>query len=297
VIFLAGLTILKKVRCLGRLSGWGVDPVVALPLRNAADYRLPTFGPHDTKLGPSWYQWIIKSDFLAGLTILKKERCLSRLSGCRADPAIALRLWNAADYRLPTLGPHGIKLGHSWYQWIIEIHFSGWFDNIKKGDVFGHCEWIWGDPAVVLPQRNAAEYRLPTFGPHDTKLGPSWYQWIIKSDFLAGLTILKKERCLSRLSGCRAAPAIALRLWNAADYRLPTLGPHGIKLGHSWYQWIIEIHFSGWFDNLKKGDVFGHCEWIWVDPVVALHLWNAADYRLPPFGPHVTKLGHSQFQL
>ena len=51
--------------------------------------------------------------------------------------------------------------------------------------------------------------------------------------FLAGLTILKKERRLGIVGGCRAAPAIALRLWNAADYRLPTLGPHGIKLGHS----------------------------------------------------------------
>jgi len=47
------LTILKKVRCLGRLSGWGVDPVVALHLSNAADYRLPTFGPHGTRLGHS----------------------------------------------------------------------------------------------------------------------------------------------------------------------------------------------------------------------------------------------------
>jgi len=38
---------------MGRLSGWGVDPVVALHLRNAADYRLPTFGPLGTKLGHS----------------------------------------------------------------------------------------------------------------------------------------------------------------------------------------------------------------------------------------------------
>ena len=53
VIFLAGLTNLKKERCLDILSGWGVDPVVALHLRNAADYRLPTVGPHGTKLGHS----------------------------------------------------------------------------------------------------------------------------------------------------------------------------------------------------------------------------------------------------
>ena len=50
MIFLAGLTILKKERCLGRLSGRGADPEVALHLRNAADYSLSTFGPHGTKL-------------------------------------------------------------------------------------------------------------------------------------------------------------------------------------------------------------------------------------------------------
>jgi len=63
MIFLTGLTILKKVRCLGRLCGWGVDPAVALRLRNAADYSLPTFGPHGTKLGHSWFQRLTKSDF------------------------------------------------------------------------------------------------------------------------------------------------------------------------------------------------------------------------------------------
>jgi len=52
VIFLAVSTILKK-DCLVILSGWEVDPVVALHLNNAADYRLPTFGPHGTKLGHS----------------------------------------------------------------------------------------------------------------------------------------------------------------------------------------------------------------------------------------------------
>ena len=51
VIFLAGLTILKRVMLLGIVGGWEVDPVVALHLRNAADYRLPTFGPHGTNLG------------------------------------------------------------------------------------------------------------------------------------------------------------------------------------------------------------------------------------------------------
>ena len=53
MIFLAGLTILKKEMCMGRLSGWGADTAVALHLKNAADYRLLTVVPHGTKLGHS----------------------------------------------------------------------------------------------------------------------------------------------------------------------------------------------------------------------------------------------------
>jgi len=117
VIFLAGLTILKKVRCLGRLSGWGVDPVVALHLRNAEEYGLPTFGPHGNKLGHSWFQRLTKSDFSGWFdNSEKKERCLGIVGGCGADPVVALRLRNAEEYRLPTFGPHGTKLGHSWFQ-------------------------------------------------------------------------------------------------------------------------------------------------------------------------------------
>jgi len=144
VIFLAGLTILKKERCLGRLSGWGVDLVVALNLWNAADYRLPTFGPHDTKLGHSWFQWIGKVIFLAGLTILKRVMCLGIVGGWGVDPVVALHLRNAADYRIPTFGPHGTKLGPSWYHWIIKSEFSGWFDNSKKGEVSGQIECMGG---------------------------------------------------------------------------------------------------------------------------------------------------------
>ena len=40
----------------------------------------------------------LKVIFLAGLTILKKKRCLGIVGGCGADPAVALHLWNAADY-------------------------------------------------------------------------------------------------------------------------------------------------------------------------------------------------------
>ena len=74
--------------------------------------------------------------FLAGLTM----RCLGRLSGWGVDPVVALHLRNAADYRLPTFGPHGTKL--------VKINkksdFSGWFDNSEKGDVSGQLERLRG---------------------------------------------------------------------------------------------------------------------------------------------------------
>jgi hypothetical protein len=82
--------------------------------------------------------------FLAGLTILKKERCMGRLSGCKADPAVALHLRNAADYRLPSF----------WATWHLTRAFlksvnnksdlSGWFDNSKKGEVSWQIEWMGG---------------------------------------------------------------------------------------------------------------------------------------------------------
>jgi len=169
VIFLAGLTILKNERFLSRLSGWGVDPVVALHLRNAAEYRLNTFGPHGTKLGPSWYQWIIEVIYLAGLTVLKKVRCLGRLSGWGVDPVVALHLKNAAEYRLPNFGPHGTKLGPSWYQGIIKNDFSGWFDNSKKGEVSGQNEWMGGWSRVCTPPKECR--RLPP-----TYFWTTWHQ-------------------------------------------------------------------------------------------------------------------------
>jgi len=189
-------------------------------------------------------------------------RCLGRLSGWGADPEVALHLRNAADYRLPTFVPHGTKLGHSWFQWLTKSDFSCWFDNSKKVRCLGRLSGSGVDPVVALHLRNAAEYRLPTFGPHGTKLRHSWYHWIIKVIFLASLTILKKVRCLGRFSGCGADPVVALHLRNAADYRLPTFRPHGTKLGHSLYQWVIKSDFSGWFDNSKKEEVSGQIEWM-----------------------------------
>jgi len=57
---------------------------------------------------------------------------------------VALHLRNAADYRLPTFGPHVTKLG----PFLISVNnkrdFSGWFDNSKKGEVSGQIEWMGG---------------------------------------------------------------------------------------------------------------------------------------------------------
>jgi len=125
--------------------------------------------------------------FLAGLTILKKERCLGRLSGRGVDPVVALHLWNAADYRLPTFWPHGTKLGHSWYQWIIKSDFSGWFDNSKKGEVFGHCRWMGAWSRGCTPPKECCRL-LPTYfwaTWHQTRvflisvINKKWFFWLV----------------------------------------------------------------------------------------------------------------------
>ena len=170
--------------------------------------------------------------------------CLGRFSGLVRDPVVALHKRNAAEYRLPTFVPHGTKLGHSWYQWLINSDFSGWFENSEKGEVFGHCRWMWADTAVALRLRNAADYRLFYFSTtwHQTRVflisvnKKKWFFWLVWQFWI-------RRGCLCRLSGWGVDPVVALHLRNAADYRLPTFGPHGTKLGHSWYQWIIKVIF------------------------------------------------------
>ena len=107
--------------------------------------------------------------FLAGLTILKKVRCLGRLSGWGVDPVVALHLRNAADYRLPTFRPHGTKLGHSWYQWIIKSDFSGWFNNFEYGEVSVQIEWMEGWSRGCTPPKECC--RLPP-----TYFWTTWHQ-------------------------------------------------------------------------------------------------------------------------
>jgi len=55
--------------------------------------------------------------------------------------------------------PHGTKLVHSRYQWIIKSDFSGWFDNSEIGEVFGHCRWMWGWSRGCTPPNECC--RLP----------------------------------------------------------------------------------------------------------------------------------------
>jgi len=107
--------------------------------------------------------------FLAGLTILKKERCLRILSGCGGDFMVALGLRNPAEYRLPSFGPHGTKLGHFWFDSIIKSDLSGWFDDFEKGEVFGHFERLMGwSHGCTQPQECC---RLPP-----TSFWATWHQ-------------------------------------------------------------------------------------------------------------------------
>ena len=101
---------------MGTVSGFGLIPWLHSTfgmLQTTAYLLLDHMSPNLGILNFSYRQKVI---FLAGLTILKKERRLGIVGGCGAVPAVALRLRNAAGYRLPTFGPHGTKLGHSRFQ-------------------------------------------------------------------------------------------------------------------------------------------------------------------------------------
>jgi len=152
------------------LSGWGVDPVVALRLRNAAEYPLPTFGQHGTKLGHLWCEWKIKSDTSGCFdNSVKGDIFLGILSACGVDPVVILRFRNAAENRLPSFGIHGTKLGHSWFDWKMKSYLSGWFDNLEKEEVFGHCEWMCGWSYGCTPLQECC--RLPS-----TYFWTTWHQ-------------------------------------------------------------------------------------------------------------------------
>ena len=169
MIFLAGLTILKKVKCLGRLSGWGADPAVALHLRVAADYCLPIFGPRGTKLRHSWYQLVAKSDFSGWFDNYKKgevsgqiERmgdwsrgCTPPKECCKLSPTFFWTTWH--------------QTRAFWISVNNKSDFSGWFDNFEKGEVFGQCRWTWRWSLGCTPPKECC--RLPP-----TYFWTTWYQ-------------------------------------------------------------------------------------------------------------------------
>jgi hypothetical protein len=232
-IFLAGLTILKKETCLDIVSGCRSDPTVALRLRNAADYCLPTFEPHGTILGHSRFQWKLKTDFTSRFDNSEKgDVCgtFQRMGG--GDPVVAFFFRNGADYRLTPFGPHGTKLGHSWFQWKMKSDFYGRFDNSEIGDVSGHFERMQKWSRGCIPPQECCI--LPP-----TNFWATWHQtWAYlismkkwKDIFLAGLTIKNKKTCLDILSACGADRLMAFHLMNAAYYCLPTSGPHGTNKG------------------------------------------------------------------
>jgi len=61
--------------------------------------------------------------------------------------------------------------------------FSGWFDNSEKGEVFGHCRWMWGWSHGCTPPEKCCRVPHTYFWATWHQLGHSWYQWIIKRDF------------------------------------------------------------------------------------------------------------------
>jgi hypothetical protein len=123
---------------------------------------------------------------------------LRELAG--GDPAVALHLRNTADYRLPTCGPHGTKLGHSWFQWKTKSDVVGWVDNFEHGDVSVNFERLRGWSRGCTQTQECC--RLPLT-----------YFWVTRHQTRAFLIAIKNEK-----------------------------------------------RFSGWFDNPEKGDVSGQLE-------------------------------------
>ena len=121
-----------------------------------------------------------------------------------------------------------------------ESDFSGWFDNSKKGEVSGHCRWMWGWSRGCTPPMECC--RLPP-----TYFWTTWHQTrafliaVNNKKWFSGLfDNSEKEDMSGQLERCGVDLVVALHLRNTADFRLPTFPPHGTKLGHSWLQWKIK---------------------------------------------------------
>jgi len=246
------------------------------------------------------------------------------LNACGFDPVVALHLRNAADYRLSTFGSHGTKLGHSWFQWKMKSDSSCWFDNSEKWDIPGHSEWMGGRSRGCTPLHEWCRL-LPTYfwtTWHQTRAflisvnKKKWFFWLVWQFW-------KNRRVWAVVALAGVIPRLhsALGMLQTTAYlHLDHMAPNKGILDCNG-KWKV---ISDWFDSSEKGDVSVNFErlqgwsrgytlpqeccrlpptYFWVilnacgfDPVVALHLRNAADYRLSSFGSHGTKLGHSWFQ-
>jgi len=209
--------------CLGIVSACRVDPVVSLHLKKIADYRLPNFRSHGTKLGnldfseklkviSGWLDNSEKEDVSGQLERLRgwSRGCTLPQEHCRLPPTYFWVTWHQTRAFLISTKNENL--------------INGLWDNAEKETFLGSWSAYRVDPLVSLHLRNTTHYRLPTFGSPDTKLGHSSLELIIKIDFSAGLTILKKEMCLGIVSAGRVDPVVWLRLKKIADHRLPNFG-------------------------------------------------------------------------
>jgi len=174
-------TILKKKTCLGRWSTCGGDPAVTLHLRTTAKYRLPTFSPHGTKLGHSWFHWKTKNDVVGWFDNFEKgdvsgnfER-LRRWSRCYTPPQEHCRL-RPTYFKATRHQTRAFLISVKNKKW-----FSGWFDNSEKGDVSGNFERLRGWSRGCTP-------------PHESCRLPTTYFWVTLHQTRAFLISMKNEK-------------------------------------------------------------------------------------------------------
>jgi len=143
--------------------------MVALDLRNAADYRLPSFKPHGTKLGHSWFQWKTTSDVVGWFDNSEKEDVSGQLEH--------LPVWSRGC--TPPQERCRLPASYFWITWhqtrafLISMKnkkwFSAWFDNSKKGEVSGQLERLPGYYRGCTPPQEHRQ--LPP-----TYFWTSWHQ-------------------------------------------------------------------------------------------------------------------------
>ena len=161
-----------------------------------------------------------------------------------------------------TFWPHGTKLGHSWYQWIIKIDFSGWFDNSKKGEVSGQIEWMGGWSRGCSPPKESCRLPPTYFWAtwHQTRaflksvINKKWFFWLVWQFW-------KRRGVWADWVDVRLIPRLHSTSGMLQTTAYPLFWPHGTKLGHSWFQWIMKSDFWLVWQFWKRRGVWA----LWVD--------------------------------